>query len=48
MDPPTLTRSPGATLTHQQGLGSNAVGQATGHAHLDGTFGQGLREGAYL
>lgn len=29
-------------FTHQQGLSSNAVGQATGHAHFDGTFSQGL------
>lgn len=29
-------------FTHQQGLSSNAVGQATGHAHLDGTFSQGF------
>lgn len=35
-------------FTYQQGLSSNAVGQATGHAHLDGTFSQGLRKCTHL
>ena len=47
--PTPSTHSPGrAAGSHQQGLGSNAVGQATGHAHFDGTFGQGLGEGTHL